>query len=75
MRSTDARNSVKVDYEVSGPGAECDVCEDVIGMYEPVVAFTDGYARHTSLVVEPMVEARSDVVVQPVRVRGPQRLT
>ncbi len=39
----------------------CPVCDDVIGVYEPIVVLEPGGLRHTSILNEPMLD--SDQIV------------
>jgi hypothetical protein len=41
----------------------CPVCEDVIGVYEPVVVIDQSRARHTSLAKEPSLGHGEHIVM------------
>ena len=61
-RTTDATPVSRADArEHEGSRLRCPVCDDVIGVYEPIVVLEPGGLRHTSILNEPMLD--SDQIV------------
>jgi hypothetical protein len=49
------RDSERSDVDVTSGGIRCDACGDVIGVYEPLVHVSGGFAWPTSRAAEPSI--------------------